>query len=499
MKKTLRFLAFALVLVMIASAMCACFGPSDNKDDDPQTPTDKYANIAGEYYLDAADLGMPMAWYVKITADGSFTIANKRDYETAANIKGKGTVGEKDGTYMFLYEDSTPDKPKSATFTVVNGNLVFSTAVPIGAATISPKVEGDVTTNPTALVIGAEAHLGTYIGEYLKEIPGMGGIQYTYSLKLDYGYTYTFESSYNMMGVAATRTEKGYFTVDGTKIVFTSDAEDASAVEGKLENKKITASFLLSDKSSAPQEITADFAPYADVAGQYSSCTSIAMGPSSMNFYTFLTLNGTGEYSYASYADGTAEAVHTENGTFTMSGTTITLTSSEEGATPVSGKLDNYTLSGDGLVFKVAGFINKTYAQVFYAEHAQGVFTATATPEGEGAKEQKASLEVIGNKFILSVGDLAAENPTYTVEGTFEIVSAMGAVTMKLTVTTENAVFANAQAAVSENGINIELPFDPEDGAKLGFQFEQQQTAFDKYVPETSTTPEGGMGGGMMG
>ncbi len=510
MKKTLRFLAFALVLVMIGIAMCACTGPSDNNgggDTNPDNGGDnnqqgnKYADIAGEYYLDAAELGMPMSWYVKVTADGKFTISNQRDYETAANLKGKGTIGDKDGTYMFLYEDSTPDKPKSATFTVVNGNLVFSTAVPIGGATISPKVEGDVTTNPIAMIIGAEEHLGTYMGEYVKEIPGMpgGGVTYTYALKLDYGYTYTFESSYSMMGVSETRTETGHFKVDGTKITFTSNAEGATAVDGTIAEKKITAAFKLSDKAAAPQEVTAEFAPYADVAGQYSACASIPMGPMSMKFYTFLTLNGNGQYEYVAYADGEAEATYSENGTFTMDGNNITLTSDAEGAAPVSGVIENYTISGNALAFKVADFVPKTYAQIFYAEHAQGVFSAKATTEGENPVEYTATLTLIGNSFTISVIAAEAEAPVYEISGTFEITKSMAATTMVLTVVPADANFANLKPAISEESINVELPFDPDDSTKLGFQMEQLETAFDKFVPVAEDEEAGGMGGGMTG
>ncbi len=498
MKKMLRFLALALVLVMMTSMLCACVGPADTttkggdatttKPNDNQTPADKYAAIAGEYYLDAAPLGMPMAWYVKVTADGNFIIANKRDFENTANYKGKGTVGEKDGTYMFLYEDSTPDAPKTATFTVQNGNLVFSTNVPIGAASVSPKEENGVTTYPVALAIGAEEHLGTYIGEFLKESAMAGNVLYSYELELGYGYVYTFESSFAMGGTTYTWTETGHFTVDGTKITFTSDAEGATPAEGTIADKKITAAFRLSQMGATPQEITAEFAPYADVAGQYSNFIS-KMGT---NFYTFLTLKGNGVYTYEAYAEG--EKTCSDEGTFTVDGTKITLTSNAEGAAPMEATVENYTISGENLKFSVYTGTPAT-PQTFYAEHTQGVFSANATTEG--GVEYTAELKVIGNTFLLTVTAAGAAAPAYTLEGTFQIVKSMGAVTMNLTVITENAIFQTATAAVSETSINVELPFDPDDGAKLGFQMEQTATASDEFV----TVPEEGSGesGGMPG
>ncbi len=504
MKKMLRFLALALVFVMMASTLCACAGPGNTttaggdgtttgKTDTPPATGEKYADIAGEYYLDGSPLGMPMAWYVKVTADGNFIIANKRDYETAGNIKGKGEIGDKDGTYMFLYEDSTPDKPKSATFTIQNGNLVFSTNVPIGAASVSPKEENGVTTYPVALAIGAEEHLGTYMGEFLKESAMAGNVLYSYELELGYGYAYTFESSFTMGGTTYTWTETGHFTVDGTKITFTSDAEGATPAEGTIADKKITAAFRLSQMGATPQEITAEYAPYADVAGQYSNFIS-KMGT---NFYTFLTLKGNGVYTYEAYAEG--EQTCSDEGTFTVDGTKITLTSNAEGAAAMEATVENYTISGENLKFSVYTGTPAT-PQTFYAEHTQGVFSAKATTEG--GVEYTADFTIIGNTFTLKVTAAGAEAPVYELEGTFEIVKAMGAMTMNLTVTTENAIFATATAAVSEDALNIELPFDPDDSVNLGFQMEQIKTAFDEFAvaAEDGSGESGGMPGmGGMG
>ncbi len=412
MKKTLRFLSVALVLVMAVCALCACPAPDEDPGNNP--PATSYAEIAGEYYLDAADLGMPMAWYVKVTADGNFTIATKRTYEESS-LKGKGTVGKSGETYMFLYEDSTADKPKTATFTVVDKNLVFSTSVPVGAASVSPKVEGDVTTYPTAKIIGAEEILGTYIGEYNKTTD-MGNILYSYELTLGYGYFYTFESSFTMGDSTYTRTETGKFTVDGASLTFTSDAEGATAVAGTLADKKITTSFKLSDRASAADEITVEFAPYADIAGTYSAnYAAMQMGPMPLNYSTFLTLKGNGDYTYEAYSasDMTAPS-YTESGKFTVDGKTITFTSDAEGATPVSGTLENYVLAGDELKFKIES-VAPAAKMTFYAECVQGAFTATATGEGEGATEYTAILLLVGDQFRLAVGETGAETPAYSV------------------------------------------------------------------------------------
>ena len=364
-------------------SICACPAPDEDPGNNP--PAASYAEIAGEYYLDAADLGMPMAWYVKVTADGNFTIATARTYADNT-IKGKGTVGKSAdcSTYMFLYEDSTTEKPKTATFTVVDKNLVFSTSVPVGAASVSPNTEGDVTTYPTAKIIGAEEILGTYIGEYDKTT-GMGSVLYSYELTLGYGYTYTFESSFAMMGNTYTRTETGKFTVDGANLTFTADAE---------------------------------------------------------------------------------------------------------GATPVSGTLENYVLAGDELKFKIES-VAPAAKMTFYADTVQGVFKATAAGEGEGAAEYAAILILIGDQFRLTVGQMGATtpDPNYSITRTFTVAKAMGAVTITLTSESDNAALATITAAVSANGINAELIFDLEDTAKLGFQFAQDMALLEFLQTSISTTP----------
>lgn len=487
MKKTLRFLSVALVLVMAVCALCACPAPGEDPGNNP--PAASYAEIAGEYYLDAADLGMPMAWYVKVTADGNFTIATARTYADNT-IKGKGTVGKSaDGsTYMFLYEDSTTEKPKTATFTVVDKNLVFSTSVPVGAASVSPKTEGDVTTYPTAKIIGAEEILGTYIGEYNKTT-GMGSVLYSYELTLGYGYTYTFESSFAMMGNTYTRTETGKFTVDGANLTFTADAEGATPVSGTLADKKITTSFKLSQMASAADEITVEFAPYADIAGTYSAMYTMQMGPMSLSYNTFLTLKGNGDYTYAAYSTSDmAEPSYTESGKFTVDGKTVTFTSDAEGATPVSGTLENYVLAGDELKFKIES-VAPAAKMTFYADTVQGVFKATAAGEGEGAAEYAAILILGGNQFQLAVGQMDAANPNYSITGTFTVAKAMGAVTITLTSENDNAALATITAAVSANGINAELLFDVEDTAKLGFQFAQDTALLEFLQASISTTP----------
>ena len=149
MKKFIKLTALLLALLLILPLAVACKNGNNGDDpaatttkaDDPNNPGGtKYVDISGEYVLDASNLGMPIKRYIKITADGKFSIGTDRTYTT---LKGDGTVGNSGDTYMFLYSDSTNDSPKTATFKFEGVNMVFSTSVPIGSASISPNTEGN--------------------------------------------------------------------------------------------------------------------------------------------------------------------------------------------------------------------------------------------------------------------------------------------------------------------------------------------------------------------
>ena len=190
MKNLLRIISLALVACMLFSfAACA---PQTNPADtgkgadgtnDPagEENTTKYADIAGEYLLDGSNLGMPMKWYIKVSADGKFVISTERDYAT---VKGEGTIGDKDGTYMFVYSDSTTETPKTATFKFEGKNMVFSTKVPIGAASLSPNEEEQK--YPTAKLIANEDILGSYLGTLEKSAMG-SAVVYSFALDLVIG------------------------------------------------------------------------------------------------------------------------------------------------------------------------------------------------------------------------------------------------------------------------------------------------------------------------
>ena len=484
MKNFMKLTALLLALLLVLPFAVACANNNGNNDQNPNTPgnensdpTDstKYADIAGEYLLDATNLGMPIKRYVKVSADGKFVIGTDRTY---TSLKGDGTVGNSGDTYMFLYSDSTNEAPKTATFKFEGVNMVFSTSVPIGTASISPNAEtGEV---PVAKKLVHEDLLGTYAGSYDK-VSAMGTVPYTFELVLGYGLEYSFSSSFSMMGTSMTLTESGTFAVNGEKITFTATEKageavaEPAAVEGTIVDKKITAAFKLSAMASAAETVEMNFATYADIAGTYTGVVSLMGGMATYD--AELTLDAFGGYTYKTTDNGQVQ--YSEEGTFAVADGKLMLTSSAEGATAVEAALNDFTIVAS---LKVSSMVPMATSITFYSEAVSGQFTATATTEAGVA--YMAFLLLEGNTYKLAVGQ-DEDHIVYACEGTFEIKTGM-VNSLVLTASkicsspsfSDDTVIADAPdeiksitAPVSEAGINASLIFDLDDTAELGFNF----------------------------
>ena len=379
---------------------------------------------------------------------------------------------------MFMYADSTAEKPKTATFTMDGKNMVFSTGIPIGSASLSPNV--DEGKYPTAKIIACEDLQGVYLGEFEKAGVMGSSVVYSYELTLGNGLEYTFSSSFSMMGESYTRTETGSFAVDGEKISFTALTVDGEAVEspaavdGTIANKTVKAPFKLSMMASAAQEVEARLGVYAQYAGVFSGLYQKQMGPMTLSYLTNLELDAFGGYKYTTASASEPETVdYSEEGTYSVSGGKFTFQSSAEGATAVEGALANYVMS---VKFPVSKMVPNAVDLSLYAEEVSGKFSGTAA---NNDKNYTATLELQGNAFVLTVSEDGAANPAYVAKGTFEIQKAMlCSVVLTTTELTANgaavteipAELATVSAPVAESGINTELLFDLDDAAVLGFQ-----------------------------
>lgn len=454
-----KLTASFLAVLMLLSFTTAC------KEEKNETVDTKA--IAGEYVLDASNLGMPMKWYIRITDDAKFTLATDREY---TNKKGEGTIGNTDDTYMFVYSDSTNESPKTATFKVDGVNLVFSTSVPIGTASVSVVEEDGNKIYPTAKGIKCEEYLGKYVGTYEKVSPMAGTVNYSYELDLGYGMEYTFASSFSMMGETYTITENGTFAIDGTKISFTATTKDGAqvenptAVDGTIENKEITAAFKLSMMASEAQTVTAKFAVYPDLAGTYTGKIEKTMGPMSLVYDTELVLDSLGGYKYST-TDNLGDTAYSEEGTYVAENGTITFTANTDDATAVEGTYNDYIITTK---FPMSSVVPTPVDTIVYASSVSGTFKTEITENGV---TYNVELELCSNNFNIMLK--ANDSEVYTVNGTFEIQTGMMDSLVfsaeNISVKDSDLEAFNISAPVSKSGINITIPYDLNDTATIGF------------------------------
>lgn len=496
MKKFIKAISVMLMLCMMFS-MTACSTDTGSTDtsntqgtnNDTGATNADVAGIVGEYILDASSLGMPMKWYIKVNADATFNISTKRDF---SDNKGEGTVGGKDGTYMFVYKENTVETPKTATFTLEGKNLLFSTNVPIGSASVSPNA--DEGKYPIAKLIAHEDIIGTYMGTFEKTA-GMGTVAYNYELVLGYGLEYTFTSSFTMMGTSSTITETGNFDIAGEKITFAAKAVDVdgeaqtvpAAVEGTIKDGTIKAAFKLSKQASEAQEIEAKLAVYADVAGTYTGMyTKSGMGGMNLSYGVTLELDAFGGYKYATFdLNDSSNKAYEEKGSYTYENGKFKFTSDAEGATAVDATYANYVLTAS---FRINSMVSNAVSLTLYNEAVNGVFYALTEQDG---KEYAAQMRISGNEFLLMVGIKGSDEPNYVAKGTIEIKAGM--VTSIVFTTTEAYTdtsmttpvteippeLKTVSGAVAESGINAELLFDLDDTQLIGFQFTHDLSVFN--------------------
>ncbi len=513
MKKIAAFLLAALMCLSFALVSCGPTDPTDTTTtgENPVTTTGPasanpaIAAIAGDYLLDAKPFGMAMSWYVRIGADESFKISTKRDFSVD---KGNGVVTENNGTFVFVYSHGTTTEPITATFTVADGNLVFSTAVPVGAATVS---SGDAENPVTAYTMAHEELFGEYCGTYVKESAMAGTTTYEYSIVLAAGRKYTFTSSFSSPMGAFTLVETGSFAIDGTTFTITpktidkgmgagAEAVTIDPVAGTLENGVITAAFQHSAMASSRAECTAQKTTTSEVAGTYAGQKSVMGGM--MTIQVALVLDKFGGYQYiAVSATGGAmggamgdamggmpsmsePSMYGEKGTFTFTATEIVLTKTHDydvmndEATPVSGTVTPITVtrgalsvSGTALPTSGAATSATLYHDSILTLGPTDIYTAECTTEEATDGVARTAALTLNPDATFEIEIKVDETTVYTVEGSFTVsANPMTGTQLSLVLADESATLVGM---VADGMINIQnVPVDG-NGTEINFGFER--------------------------
>ncbi len=408
--------------------------------------------LAGTYELDAAPLGMPLKVYIIINEDATFQMSNK---PVDGADKGSGTIGEKDGTYVMLYSDSTNEKVKSATFTLDGKSLVFSTSVPYGAASFSPKEEENVF--PVALLMAYDEYLGEYVGTLMAET-AMGTVPYDVTLKLDKGAKATLSSTFTAMDTTMTYVQEGSFDIDASAFLMTTT--EGNQITGTINaDGTFTVSAALSQMSSTPREVTLAPATTAEYAGEYTAVKDFSM--MGFNVAATLSLSKVGTYHYVSSIEEGTEDDYMEDGTFTVEGGVITLTPAEGEA--VEGA---YAAAVATLKLKIAAGVPMATELVFYGDKVQGVFTAEGEDEIGNTYASTLTLNPDGTYTIaLDANGM----PAYDEAGTFRTEESMTGLNVVLVDAsgTESAGVVSTTLNITHN---VDYAFNT-----LGFQYEKAE------------------------
>lgn len=324
--------------------------------------------LEGEYEVDITNLGMPLVLYLKIDAERNFYLSPARDY---AVDKGHGTIGNSGETYMFIYSDSTPDTPKSSTFTIVNNNLLFSTALPYGASNLpASKVDEanpDITYYLVAKAILFEEVHGDYAGSHT--VSAMGStVEYNYTIKLGSGCEYRFVSQFEMSGEDYEYIETGSYSVLGTAITLTPAG--GSAVTGVINADGSISIAIKASEMGAREDRTLRIATTAAYAGTYYGVVS----DTGYDTIATIELDMFGNYTYSGV--DSLSGTSTESGTYAVVGNVITLTPTT--GSPIIGRLANYVLTA---TFVVSTTSTNRVEIKSYHEKVQGDFAATTTVE----------------------------------------------------------------------------------------------------------------------
>ena len=367
----------------------------------------RFESLAGLYQIDITNLGMPLVFYLKIDADGAFMLSPNTGFDPSES-RGEGVIGESQGVYMMIYKEHSADSPKTATFVLDGPNLVYQSTLPYGSSNIRYSAEDPddptIIYTLTAETMALSEYYGTYAGGHSVQAMG-SAVDYAYTLTLNAGLRYVFQSEFAMGGTLYAYNETGHWSVDGDQ--FTLEPAEEAPVQGTISAEgDITIGIRASEMARSRTESLLRIATHSAYAGTY-------VGQKTTPMYTAnatLVLDMFGTYHYS--ADVGMPEPFEETGSYDVNGTEISFTPDDGAA--CTGTLENLVLSGS---FKVIGGMPGT-ALVLYNESVVGTFSGTATDE-EVEYSTVLTLNSDGS-YALQVSDAAG---TAVVEstGTFQL------------------------------------------------------------------------------
>lgn len=449
MKKLWRLMILGTFVCLFACFAVAC--EENGNDDDDDDPIIEDHELAGEYEIDITNLGMPLVFYLRIDTEGNFELSSSRDYDVD---KGNGTVGQSGDTYMLIYSDSTPDEPKTATFTVENDNLHFSTTLPYGASNINYMREDDddpeIIYYLVARIYMYEDYHGQYAGGH--SVVAMGSsVDYEYTMTLKPGKEYDFLSTFEMGGTVYEFTEKGTYAIEDD--VFTIVPEGQEEVVGSINPDGSLTIGVQASQMGSREERDLRVTTTSEYAGTYYGYSTAAMGGMTMyDTEGTLVLDQFGGYHYTA-VDALSGEVE-ETGTYSVEGTEITYVPDDEEEDPFTGTIENLVVTATFYKSAEGGMRGEL---TFYSSTVQGEFTGISTVE---EVQYDAVLDLASDgTFTLVISD--TEGEILNTAGDFSVVK-----TMMLMVVLDSPE-GTFNCVVSQTGLNASIEYE---GVEYGFE-----------------------------
>lgn len=449
MKKFWRLWILGTFVCLFAVFAVAC--EETGNDDDDDDPIVEDHELAGEYEIDITNLGMPLVFYLRIDTEGNFELSSSRDYDVD---KGNGTIGQSGETYMLIYSDSTPEEPKTATFTVENDNLHFSTTLPYGASNINYMREDEENPEVIYYLVARIFMYETYHGQYSggHSVVAMGSsIDYEYTMTLKPGKEYHFLSTFEMGGTEYEFVETGTYAISDD--VLTIVPEGQEEVVGSVNPDGSLTIGVQASQMGSREERDLRVTTTSEYAGTYYGYSTAAMGGMTMyDTEATLVLDPFGGYHYTA-VDALSGEVE-ETGTYSVDGTEITYVPDDEEEESFTGTIENLVVTGTFYKSAAGGMRGDL---TFYSSTVQGDFTGTATVE---EVDYEAILDLASDgTFTLVISD--PEGVILDTEGEFSLVR-----TMMLMVVLASPE-GDFNCVVSETGLNASVEYE---GVEYGFQ-----------------------------
>lgn len=310
----------AMTAAVLLTGVCVEIAAKETE----QPALETEAELEGDYYIDLAELGMKLTFYLRLEEEGTFLFSNALDFETN---KSSGTVQKTEAGYMMVYdsvngeEKSVSDGLTTSFVQLEDGSLDFSGesgCIYYGSARATTSSAEDSDTKLIAYRVPddfeapeskSEFQTGTYTAEAVQE----DEITYTHTVSFFEDNTYLHLMTCEKDDQLCFASEIGTYSVSTTQLALQPEEGERVSCEVS-DSSNLVLSVLASAGAEQRTELKFAKTEERQVLAEFSGTGSVK--GSDVSFDAAVTLYTDG--SYVSEADGFTETgvlvLNTANG-----------------------------------------------------------------------------------------------------------------------------------------------------------------------------------------